>query len=154
MIDIFDLSPYLDPKRILSFADANKEQILDALIENLGGIVDNPTQDLIKDAILAREKDTSTGIGNGVAIPHARIDDIDDTIISIARIEEGANWDAIDEKPVHLVFLIITNIKEDRKYIRLLSRLMLRLKEESYVQKLAKAETTEALYQILTGKQD
>lgn len=152
MTDNFDLSSYLSPSRVLSFVKATKEQVIKALIENINKDMEEDLSESIKAAIYAREKETSTGIGNGVAIPHARIANIKQSMISIARIEEGLDWNAIDKKPVYLVFMIVTNAVEDRKYIRLLSRLMLGLKEESYIQKLIMAPDTDDIYNKLMSR--
>lgn len=152
MIDNFELSSYLSPSRVLSFRKASKDQILKALIENLNKDLDEDHSETLSAAIFAREKETSTGIGNGVAIPHARITNIKESIISIARIEKGIDWNAIDRKPVHLVFMIVTNAVEDRKYIKLLSRLMLGLKDESYIKKLIKAPSSDDIYNKLVNK--
>ncbi|MCB5234166.1 MAG: PTS sugar transporter subunit IIA [Candidatus Cloacimonetes bacterium] len=152
MTDNFDLSSYMSPNRVLSFVKTTKEQVIKALIDNINKDMDEDHAESIKAAVFAREKETSTGIGNGVAIPHARIANIKQSIISIARIEEGLDWNAIDKKPVHLVFMIVTNAVEDRKYIRLLSRLMLGLKEESYIKKLIMAPDTDDIYNKLVSK--
>lgn len=152
MTDNFDLSSYMSPNRVLSFVKTTKEQVIKALIDNINKDMDEDHAESIKAAVFAREKETSTGIGNGVAIPHARIANIKQSMISIARIEEGLDWNAIDKKPVHLVFMIVTSAVEDRKYIRLLSRLMLGLKEESYIKKLIMAPDTDDIYNKLVSK--
>lgn len=83
-------------------------------------------------AILDRESLVSTGIGLGVAIPHAKLDDVDDFFIIVGINKKGLDWDAIDRNPVGIVFLIGGPDKEgaQREYLKIIAKLMLLIKND------------------------
>lgn len=83
-------------------------------------------------AILDRENLVSTGIGLGVAIPHAKLDDVDDFFIIVGINKKGLDWDAIDRNPVGIVFLIGGPDKEgaQREYLKIIAKLMLLIKND------------------------
>jgi len=73
--------------------------------------------------VLARERLGSTGIGQGVAIPHGRMQALEEAIVIIARHEQGVNFDAIDGNPVYLVVLLLVPDNEERQNMDLLAAL-------------------------------
>jgi len=83
-------------------------------------------------AILDRESLVSTGIGLGVAIPHAKLDDVDDFFIIVGINKKGLDWDAIDRNPVGIVFLIGGPDKEgaQREYLKIIAKLILLIKND------------------------
>lgn len=83
-------------------------------------------------AVLEREELVSTGIGLGVALPHAKLENIEGFFIIVGINKDGIDWDAIDRNPVGLVFLIGGPEKSDsqREYLQLISKLMLLIKNK------------------------
>jgi len=100
-------------------------------------------------AIFDREKLMSTGIGYEIAIPHARHKSVKDFVIAIGRCQKGIEYSSIDDQPVKLIFMIGASDKQDKAYIKLLSRLMLRLKKPDLLNRILNATTPEKIYQIL-----
>ncbi len=149
MLRTLEVSTYIKPERVISLASADKKQVIDLLADLLATdpVVKNGEQ--MKKAVWEREKQLSTGIGDGVAIPHARTNAVSDFAVALARIEAGVDFGAVDNKPVHLVFMIVASDTQDKTYIKLLSRLMLRMKNTELVEKLLKAKGENELYQIL-----
>lgn len=84
-------------------------------------------EDFLK-AILAREEVVSTGIGLGVAIPHAKMKSIKNFFIIVAVIKNGVDWDAIDRKPVRAVFLIGGPDENQGEYLKILAKITLLIK--------------------------
>lgn len=80
------------------------------------------------EAILEREEIVSTGIGLGVAIPHAKLKSIDNFFIILGLTKSGLDWDAIDRKPVKAVFLIGGPENKQQEYLKIVSRIMLLVK--------------------------
>jgi mannitol/fructose-specific phosphotransferase system IIA component (Ntr-type) len=80
-------------------------------------------KDEILEGLLAREKQMSTGIGNGIAIPHARIEDLPEALLFIGTSKNGIEFDAIDGQKVYLVFLFVTPIAESGLHLKVLSQI-------------------------------
>ncbi|MFH1645010.1 MAG: PTS sugar transporter subunit IIA [Candidatus Omnitrophota bacterium] len=94
--------------------------------------------------VFKREALTSTGVGHFVAIPHARTNAVNDFIIAFGRISEGIEFDAIDKKPVKLVFLMGTPEKKGLSgYMKILASLSRRLEKEDFREALLKASSAE-----------
>ena len=79
--------------------------------------------DDVRTAVLEREADRSTGIGRGLAVPHCRCDTVVDFHISVAVLQEGIDWDALDERPVQFIFLVIGPVDKPETYLQLLSQI-------------------------------
>ncbi|MGM0509204.1 MAG: PTS sugar transporter subunit IIA [Fusobacteriota bacterium] len=101
-----------------------------------------------ENAVLEREKIVSTGIGFGIAIPHSKMDNINDFFIIVGKNKKGLDWDAIDRKPVSTVFLIGGPNGQQKKYLKLIARLTLLIKNEKRRKKLFESETAEEIIKI------
>ncbi len=99
------LHTMLKPERInLSLEGSSKEKVLEELVEQ---IREEKDSNLLVSTLLKREELGSTGIGKGVAIPHGRSLVVDKLELLVGRSEKGVDFNAIDNKPVHLFFLIV-----------------------------------------------
>ncbi len=115
----------------ISFLDvSSKEEAIKSLIDNLykNSVVED--KDSFYRAVLEREKVVSTGIGMGLAIPHAKTDEATDFFLSIGLLPQGIDWQGIDGLKVKLVFLIGGPKSKPREYLRLLSELTKLMKDE------------------------
>lgn len=97
-----------------------------------------------------RERLGSTGVGSGVALPHARIDGLDRVYAIFARLETPIDYDAIDERPVDLVTLLIAPTDAGGAHLRALAKVSRMLRREDMRQRLRSAPNAESLYTILT----
>jgi nitrogen PTS system EIIA component len=121
-----------------------KEEAIAELVEELD--VDHKR---VYEAIMHREKVISTGIGIGIAIPHAKISGILEFSVVIGIIQhEGINWDAIDHLPVKLVMLICGPDDRHKEYLSLLSELTKKIKLESVRQALFSCKNREEVVKI------
>ena len=101
------------------------------------------------EAVMQREKVISTGIGMGIAIPHAKISGLDEFSVVIGIVKhEGIEWDAIDHLLVKLIILICGPDNKHREYLHLLSRLTKTIKLESVRQELFLAKDQEEIVKI------
>ena len=152
MIKVLKVSDYLDEKSIIDIKSNTKNQALNELLEVIcrNEKITNPEE--FSKSIFDREKLMSTGIGYGIAIPHVRLHSVKDFVIALGRKKEGLPYESIDDKPVKLIFMIGASDKQDKDYIKLLSRLVLRLKNENFVKKLLQAESAHDIYQLILNQ--
>lgn len=146
------ISHYLDPS-LIAFLDAKtRDQALSELVgllERAGKLKD---QTLFFESILEREKIVSTGIGLGVAIPHAKLASYTDFFIAIGiQRHEGIDWNALDGSPVRLIFMIGGPENKQTEYLKILSHLTLAIKDEERRKKLLKAKTSEEVCSLFLG---
>jgi fructose-specific phosphotransferase system IIA component len=126
-----------------------KNDVLDEMARFLASIHDIKDPDLLSRKILERELDVSTGIGFGIAIPHARTDIVDRVCMIAARCKESVEFDSLDEQPVHLIFMIASpdgNSDEHRNVLSSLSKIM---SYEDMRDKLLAAEDAETFLNLI-----
>ncbi len=148
-MESLEICSYLRPERVLYLDSADKKQAMEQLLELLcrdDSILD-PQK--VRQAIWDREKSMSTGIGEGIAIPHARSKAVTDFVVAFALVKNGLDFEAIDGKPVKVIFMIVANDTQDKKYVRLLSRLMLRMKNTELIDQLLNCRDASELYRVL-----
>lgn len=127
-----------------------KESVLRELVEcfEASGRVVNPSR-LFTD-LLNRERKASTGIGEGVAVPHVRTLQARDLILVFARSEKGVEFDAIDGKPVHLFFGVVAPPYNDRLYLQVYRRLMKAFLQEGARERMLQARDEHEAIKILS----
>lgn len=134
---------YLDPSLVLFTDLANRDEVLQKLIELAVAAKKVPDQKAFFDAVLSREKIVTTGIGMGVAIPHAKLPECSQFFIAVAILKKGVLWNSLDGSPVRMVFLIGGPDDKQTEYLKLLSSLTHALKGEATRKHLLQAETPE-----------
>jgi len=92
--------------------------------------------------VLEREKLGCTSIGKGIALPHARTSHIDQIVIAMTRLKNGIDFDAADEEPVNLLFLLGTPLRAVGEYLNVLSRLSRILKDEKIHKRIMAAQSS------------
>ncbi len=123
------VSNYLDESSICFLNVNSRDEALDALVEALASTGKIADRESFFKAILDREKIVSTGIGMGVAIPHAKMDEFDSFFIAVGiQKEKGLEWNALDKAPVKLIFMIGGPENRQTEYLQILSRLTFALK--------------------------
>jgi fructose-specific phosphotransferase system IIA component len=105
-------------------------------------------------ALANRENLESTGIGDGIAIPHARTDAVGSLILAFARSLNGVDFSAIDGKPSHLIFLIASPKDMKSEYILALAKLSRLLRKQDVRDKLKSAETPEEILDIIKNNEE
>ena len=117
----------------------------DAAIRELCELVgDNPAVrdiDSFYSAIRSREAIMSTGIGMGIAIPHAKTSFLQDFVMAVGRSKEGIDFDSHDGLPVHIIILIGANDTQGEEFLRVLAEVGYVFKDESFAQRFLEAET-------------
>ena len=113
----------------------------------------NMTKEII-DAIRERETKLSTGIKNGIAVPHARLDSIKEICGVIGISPEGLDYDSLDGQPVHAVFLVLSPGGDCFSYLRVLRRLALLLEMPDFYPSLVKERTPEGIHSVICRFED
>jgi PTS system nitrogen regulatory IIA component len=128
---------------------ASKAQALRELARRAGAAVGVDEQ-VIHNALVERERLGSTGIGKKVALPHARIRGLDRIHGLFARLERPIDFDAIDEQPIDLVFLLLAPEDAGKDHLAALARISRLFRDPNTCVRLRKAEDAAAIYAILT----
>ena len=108
--------------------------------------------DSLINALKEREGIMSTGIGAGIAIPHAKIASVKEMAFAIGISEKGIDFDSMDGHAVNLIILVIAGEKQHKDYLRLLSNIMAILKKEPIKEKIIKAASSEEILHILQNQ--
>lgn len=101
--------------------------------------------DLLLDVLLEREKLGSTGIGDGVAIPHGKVSGIDEVIAVFARSIEGVDFESMDDKKAHLFFLLIAPENSSGAHLKALAKISRLMKEPQFRMRLMEAKSREEI---------
>lgn len=148
----FDPQSVISADRIIDLQSTNKQGVLQELIAVLASsrLVHDTAE--LTEKIIEREKTASTGVGHGIAIPHAKIASIDDFVAAIGRSRDGIDFDSLDGQPTHIVVMIGCNNKQSGDYLKVLARLVKRLPDPNIQKAILEAETMEHIRDIfLTG---
>jgi len=105
---------------------------------------------MVLEGVLERERLGSTGVGEGVAIPHARIAGLSRVAGGFARLIDPADFDAIDERPADLIFMLLAPEDAGSEHLRALARVSRLMRQEAFRARLRNAQTIEAALQILS----
>lgn len=140
----------LDEKSIMLDAKpASKQETLDAAVDLMvksGKIND---KEKYKKGVYAREEEGTTGIGEGIAIPHCKSDAVSKPGLAAMVIKDGVDFDALDGEPVQLLFLIAAPDSEDNVHLDVLSKLSVLLMDEEFTSKLKAAKSVKEFLQII-----
>ena len=104
------------------------------------------------ECMLSREKMGSTGIGNGIAIPHARMKSSDQAIAVLLQCESPIEFDAIDNRPVDLLFALLVPDAQCKEHLKTLSSMAERLNDKQILKQLRKAQSDQELYDIMINR--
>ena len=146
------LSDFTSPKSVeLALPPGGKEDVLSSmvgLIAKLPGVKDGAQ--FLRD-VLAREELVTTGVGYGVAFPHAKSEVVRNVCFAFARTTEGVDFEALDSNPVRLIFLIAApkNAEPSRVYLNLMARLSFLMKDEGNRAALLNAGSARDVLEIL-----
>tara|TARA_B100001105_G_C22390196_1_gene443997 strand:+ start:374 stop:817 length:444 start_codon:yes stop_codon:yes gene_type:complete len=140
------LSRLISPERITRIDEDNKDDCLRSLVKCLSESESLGNEDSIFEAIMDRERLLSTGFGLGLAIPHAKLNIIDDFIVGLAIHRDGVPFDSLDEQPVHILVMILGPDQKQDEYLKVLSRVTAFLKDQR--EKILSLEDNEEIYKL------
>jgi mannitol/fructose-specific phosphotransferase system IIA component (Ntr-type) len=146
MVRVADL---ITPDRVVDLKGTSKEEILEEMVGVLARAPEVSDQKAFLQAILERESILSTGIGLGIAVPHAKIASVKTLVAALGKTRRGISYGSLDDQPVHIVVMIGASDSQQTDYIRALARVTLLLKNEKIREAVVGAESPEKIYEIL-----
>lgn len=145
-----DLSDVITPEAILPSLKANsKKQVLQAIAEKAAVMTGVEERDIF-DTLNKREKLGSTGVGGGIAIPHGKLAKLDHIFGMFARLPKPIDFEALDETPVDLIFLLLAPESAGADHLKALARVARLFREPGIAGKLRASSDASALYAVLT----
>ncbi|WP_138429260.1 PTS sugar transporter subunit IIA [Fodinibius saliphilus] len=140
-MNIFSL---LDPQTVFpDFEVKDKAEILTKLVSSLEGKVSEGEIERVREAVIEREKIMSTGVGKGLAIPHGKTAGLQETYAAFAILKDPVDYEAIDNKPVNMVFLLVGPQSSNSLHIKLLSRISRLMNNSDFRNSLRECKTPE-----------
>ena len=149
------ITDLLDVRSIsLNAAPTDKSQTLDAAVALMAKSGKISDQEAYRAQVYAREEESTTGIGEGIAIPHGKCDAVQKPGLAAMVIPGGVDFDSLDGEPVTLLFLIAAPNTEDNVHLDVLSKLSMMLMDEEFTKNLRAAKTPEEFLQIIDQADD
>lgn len=144
----------LAPESInLQGAATDKQDALNQMVNLMARSGKIADVEVYRQGVYKREEESTTGIGEGIAIPHCKSDAVKAPGLAAMVLKDGVDFDALDEEKVHLIFLIAAPNTEDNVHLDVLSRLSVLLMDESFTKALREAETTEEFLKVIDASE-
>jgi PTS system nitrogen regulatory IIA component len=147
IVEIADL--LTGPDAVLASVKASGKKALLAELASKAAAIFKVDERRLFDRLLERERLGSTGIGGGIAIPHARLSTLAKPVGLFARLAQPIDFEAIDERPVDIVFLLAAPEGAGADHLKALARVSRLLRDRNLVEKLRATEKADALYALL-----
>jgi PTS system nitrogen regulatory IIA component len=145
-----DIGDWLDRSAIVYRSSADsKRQALSVVADAAAKLTKSKASDVL-DALIERESHGSTGVGRGVAVPHARLPGLDRMKAVVVRLERPVAFDAVDEQPVDILFALFAPEDARSEHLRALARVSRLLRQGEVREHLRQARTPDAIYAILS----
>ncbi len=143
------ISDYLDSQLILFLDASSRDEAIDRLIDLLDEEEKLADKEVFRHAIFYREQIVSTGIGMGVAVPHAKLKELPNFFIAIGiQRKKGLDWNALDNTPVRLVFMIGGPDNKQTEYLQILSLLTSAIRDVDLRKQLLNAQSPEEVLEL------
>jgi PTS system nitrogen regulatory IIA component len=145
-----NLSELITPQAVLPSLRVNsKKQVLQELSKKASELTGQPER-AIFEVLVERERLGTTGVGHGIAIPHGKLGALDRLHGVFSRLEQPVDFDAIDEQPVDLVFLLLAPETAGADHLKALARVSRLLRDRNVCEKLRGTDSADAIYALLT----
>ncbi|SDJ61758.1 PTS fructose transporter subunit IIABC [Salimicrobium halophilum] len=138
---------------LLDMNASSKSQSLDQLADKLHNAGRLNDRDEFRQAIQTREEQSTTGVGDGIAIPHAKSAAVKEPAIAFGRSKEGIDYESLDNQPAHLFFMIAATDGADNTHLETLSRLSSFLMDTEFRKQLENATSEEEVMEIINAKE-
>lgn len=138
----------------IPLSGTDRDQSIKELIHLLNEKKSITKEDTIFQAVLEREKIMTTGVGNGIAIPHCKHQDSPDFAVSLGIKPDGIDFESIDKKPVKIIFLLVGPENNPGLHIKLLSRISRLMSNEELRQDLIASKDPESAFQLIEEEEN
>jgi PTS system nitrogen regulatory IIA component len=146
---------YLQEDRVISELQGTDKL---SVLKELSRVLVKPCQaasgEELVQVLIDREKFQSTGIGEGIAIPHGRLKRLKDFFLSFGRSTKGIDFDSIDHKPTHLFFLVLAPENSAVENLKLISRIATLLRNTSFRKRLMEAKSQRELFRMISEEDE
>jgi PTS system nitrogen regulatory IIA component len=144
------IAEFLHPGAVIADLTADsKPQVIRELCESLARVHPSVSSDRLVEVLLEREKLGSTGIGEGVAIPHGKVPGLPALMASFGRSPQGVDFRAIDGRPTHLFFTLFAPENSAGAHLKALARISRIFKNAAFRDAIMKAKTAEEIYRLI-----
>ncbi|MFG1497775.1 PTS sugar transporter subunit IIA [Saccharospirillum sp. HFRX-1] len=145
---MIQLDQVLSSERVYTGAfGVSKKRVLQSLAERLAASLDGVGEVDLFDQLIARERLGSTGLGQGIAVPHCRLAQIERPIAALAKLDEAVDFESPDRKPVDLLFVLVVPEAATDDHLNLLAAVVERFNDSALVKSLRQASDSQTLYQ-------
>ncbi|AEI14645.1 putative PTS IIA-like nitrogen-regulatory protein PtsN [Flexistipes sinusarabici DSM 4947] len=149
-----NLSDYVDEDLVCEVdGSPDKNTVLSDLVEILYDKELLKDKEGAYDALVDREKLGSTGVGEEVAIPHAKLDSIDDVIVLLAISKKGIEFESLDKQPVKVIFLVLASVKKMNLHLKTLARISRLIKSTDFKTRVLSASSKSEILNILNEEE-
>lgn len=149
---MMDMTDLLAPDRVLvGLRPGSKRQLLQELADAAAAVTGLPAKPIL-DSLIQREKLGTTGVGDGLAIPHAKVNSLPQLMGFFARLAKPVEFDALDDKPVDLVFLLLAPENAGAEHLKALARIARVLRDPGMCAQLREIPDAARAYALLTGR--
>jgi PTS system nitrogen regulatory IIA component len=144
------ISELLNPSRIANRqSSSSKKNSLEMLSRLLAESLPDFADSEIFDSLIGRERLGSTGLGNGVALPHGRVNGLKAPIAALVTLEQGIDFDAIDNKPVDLLFALLVPEQSTDEHLQILARLAEMFSNQEFCSKLRNCRDSDQCFKLI-----
>lgn len=130
---------------------SSKKNALEFISSELGQSFGCVSQEIF-DSLITRERLGSTGLGKGIAIPHGRMKHSEETFACFLQLDEAIDFDAMDSKPVDLIFALLVPEESTQEHLQILGQLAELFANDDFSKKLRTSNKPEEIHQLLTSK--
>ena len=131
----------------------DKKGVLEELVTPVARIADINHDYLVK-VLMERERLGSTGIGEGIGIPHGKVKGLESLVLGFGLSKKGVDFDSMDGQPAHIFFLLLTPENSTGLHLKLLARISRILKNEPFKQRLLHATNRDEIYSIIEEEEE
>jgi len=150
---VLRLADYLrDDLVIFDLQQLDKGELMRSLAAEVAARLPNVDEALLLERLNEREEQQSTGIGHGLALPHAMLPGLERTVVVVGRADRGLDFAALDARPVDLFFLLLSPIGGTSEHLRVLARLARILDDEETLARLRAATDADELFAALLAE--
>ena len=144
-----EIADLLKPEQVIARLRAtSKKQALQELARRAAELTGQPEREIFS-TLMKRERLGTTGVGNGIAIPHGKLTALTQMFGIFARLEHPIDFEAIDDRPVDLIFLLLAPEEAGADHLKALARVSRLLRDKRACEKLRGTDNAEALYALL-----
>src|SRR6476660_1276003 len=141
---------FLRPELVIpELHGGSKSDVLAEMSRHLATVQNGVDPEVLRRVLEERELLASTAIGDGIAIPHGKMDSVGHLVGALGRATEGIEFESIDGKPTHLVFMLVAPASSTGVHLKALARLSRLFRDADFRQRLLAAPSGEAMYQVI-----